>query len=489
MKVIKGVHIGGRTCLYRSPFIIAVFLFIAVFPLVPLCWGGEKIIKIPIQKQASQPSAKPVEKPGPAVSQPSDKPVAKPQAALPQPSDKPAEKPQAPVPPVQNRHAVTLDFELEMKRVEALIKVNEKNSDAYFNRAWLYEYKGDMQRALQDYSRSIELNKGMKDAFYNRGVVFSGMKKFEEALKDFSEVIRLEPAAADGYCNRGNIHFLMGKSDLAIADYNSGLQAAPNDADLLYNRAVAYLAKGDKAAAAEDLKNSARLFHDRTRKEFPELASQPPPQLKKAALDGQIMEFLGYMPEDLRQRVQGFEAARKKVEKAVLELEQKSKQILGDKFRRQGNALAFPIAGTDPRWAEVFGPKWSEMIRQKPDEPKFFYMACEFGWKEEVQVVQRLQACMENPSYCQESTPQNSAFHLKRMSGVWKLVDAKNPEEWKQVQAMGEGLAGIVEWANKTLSENKGKMADEEMLIGLAKGYMQKIMALSGKPKTAEKSN
>jgi hypothetical protein len=75
------------------------------------------------------------------------------------------------------------------------------------------------------------------------------------------------------------------------------------------------------------------------------------------------------------------------------------------------------------------------------------------------------------------------------MSGVWKLVDAKNPEEWKQVQAMGEGLAGIVEWANKTLSENKGKMADEEMLIGLAKGYMQKIMALSGKPKTAEKSN
>jgi len=476
----------------------------ALFSCPLFAWGGEQVIKIPIQKKSAQPDQKPVQESEAAAPQPASKPVQKPEAAAPQPAAKTVQKPEAAAPqpaaaPVQKKEAappppeiqpadISIDFEMEMKKVEALIRVNDRNADAYFNRAWLFEYKREYQRALQDYTKAIELNKSMKDAYFNRGVLYTGMKKFEEALKDFSEVIKLEPSAADGYCNRGNIHFRMGKPDLALADYNAGLKADPNDADLLYNRAVVQLTKGDKAAATEDLKNSARLFHDKTRKEFPELASPPPPQLKKGALEGNVMEFAEYMSGDLRQRVQGFEATRMKVEKSLQALEEKAKQLLGDKFHRKGNTLAFPIAGTDPRWAEVFGPKWPEMIKQRPDEPRFFYMTCEFGWKEEVQVVQRLEACLENPSFCQEAKPQNSAFHMKRVSGVWKLADAKNPEEWKQAQAFGEGMAGIIEWANKILSE-KGKTSHEEMLIGLAKGYMQRIMEISAKPKPAEKGS
>jgi tetratricopeptide (TPR) repeat protein len=430
--------------------VLSVF-FISSWTLPPPSWGQSKPVKMPIQKPAPQASQKPVEK----------------KEAVP--------------PPVQPEAG--LDLELEMKKTEALIRLNDKNAAAYFNRAWLYEYKGDMQRALQDYSKAIELDKGMKDAFYNRGVIFTRMKRFEEAVKDFSQVIKLEPSSADAYCNRGTIHFQMGKVDLALDDYNAGLKAGPEDADLLYNRALVYLAKGDKTAAAEDLKKSAQRFHDRTRREFPELASQPPAQLKKAALEGQVSEFLGFMPEDLRQRVQNFEATRIKVEKAVLEFEKKAKQSLGEKFRRQGSSLAFSITGTDPRWMEIFGPRWPEMIQQKPNEPRFFYMSCEFAWKEEIHVLQRLQACLESPSYCQEAAPQNSALHLKRVGGAWMLVDGKNPEEWKQVLALGEGLVGIIQWADQFISGQKGKVSDEEMLIGLAKGYMQKVMELTAKPK------
>ena len=84
---------------------------------------------------------------------------------------------------------------LEMKKLEALIQLNDKSAEAFFNRARLYEYKGDLQKALQDYGKAIELDKGMKDAFYNRGLVFARMKKYDEALKDFSEVLRIEPSA------------------------------------------------------------------------------------------------------------------------------------------------------------------------------------------------------------------------------------------------------------------------------------------------------
>lgn len=458
MKISGAVTTGGFAA------VAALFLFISLNLPAHTSWAQEKIKQPITQKPAALPGPKPVEKkdPGPAPVQ-----------------SAPASPAQAQSPP--SSPAATLDFELEMKRIEALIRVNDKNGEAYFNRACLYELKGDTQKAVEDYSKAIAIDKGMKDALYNRALLFSKGKKYEEALKDLSEVIKLDPSALDALCNRGSIHFQTGKMDLAVADYSAGLKIAPGDADLLYNRALAYLAKNEKEAAAQDLKKSAGFYHDRTRKEFPELSPQPPPALKKAAFEGRVVEFLSYMPADLVQRVQGFDATRIKVEKAMLELESKAKQLFGEKVRRQGNTLAFPIIGTDPRWAEVFGPKWPEMIKQSPKEPRFFYLSGEFAWKEEIQVVQHLQACLENPSLCRESAPPNSALQLKRLGGVWTIVDGKKAEEWKQAQAMGDGIAEILQWAGKFMAEKKGKGTDEEMLVHLAKEYVQKVTALSKK--------
>ena len=85
-------------------------------------------------------------------------------------------------------------------------------------------------------------------------------------------------------------------------------------------------------------------------------------------------EFLDYMPEQLREKVKGFEGVRIEVEKAFLELDQKAKQTLGEKVRRQGSTLAFSIEGKDPRWSDVFGPKWPDLVKQNPGEPRFFYV-------------------------------------------------------------------------------------------------------------------
>ncbi len=254
--------VGKETVWCRRLFLLSVLL-IPFFLFSSPSWGQGKTVKMPVPKPGPQPSAK-----------------------IP-------EKKEAPFFPTKDSPSATIDFELEMKKLETLIRLNDKNAEAYFNRARLYEYKGDSQKALQDYGKAIELNKAMKDAFYNRGLVFARLKKYEEAIKDFSEVIRIEPSAADAYCNRGNIYFQMGKMDPAIADYDAGLKVNPNDADLLYNRALAYLVKGEKGSATQDLRKSAQMFHDRTRRDFPELSPQPPSALKKAALEGKMAK--GYM--------------------------------------------------------------------------------------------------------------------------------------------------------------------------------------------------
>jgi tetratricopeptide (TPR) repeat protein len=157
-------------------------------------------------------------------------------------------------------------FEMKLTSLNNLIKLDETNADAFYNRGWLYVYKGDLQMAEKDYTKAIENKKRYVDAYYNRGLVYVKMKRYEQAIKDFSEVIKLKPNEVDAYCNRGNANFQLGKTDLALQDYIAALKIDPKDADLFYNRAVVYLAKGQKDKSQADFQKAAQLGHNKAKK-------------------------------------------------------------------------------------------------------------------------------------------------------------------------------------------------------------------------------
>jgi len=189
-------------------------------------------------------------------------------APIPKPSSRPApaqEAVKSPAPAAPSGTKDTLNFELEMKKINSLISVSDKNADAFFNRGWLYENKGDLQLAEKDYSKAIQLDKKHKDAYYNRGLLCIKMKKYEEAIKDFTEVVKLDPSAADALCNRGSAQLQLGRIDLALADFDAGLKIRSGDPDLLYNRGLAFLAKGNKPKAMEDFKKAAQAGHPKAK--------------------------------------------------------------------------------------------------------------------------------------------------------------------------------------------------------------------------------
>lgn len=165
-------------------------------------------------------------------------------------------------PPEGEKPKEAIDFALEMRKVNTLIGLSDKNPDAFYNRGWLYEYKGDMQMAEKDYSKAIVIDNNDVDALYNRGLLFAKQKKYDEAIQDFSAVITLNPRSADALCNRGSAYFQSGKPDLSVQDYDAALQLNPKDGDLYYNRAIVYLSKGDKPKATADFKKAAELGND-----------------------------------------------------------------------------------------------------------------------------------------------------------------------------------------------------------------------------------
>jgi len=235
---------------------VAVLIIAALLPLLAL------VLFIKSQHENFQKikSQMPMPKPPPRLIQ---KPPKKPDVKAPAKPPTPLSTPQTKEKPVPKE---VVDYELEMKRLNNLINLDDKNADAYYNRGWIYEYKGDLQMAEKDYSHAIEINKTHGDAYYNRGLVLAKSKKYEQAVKDFAEVIKLNPADIDARCNRGNAYLQLGKRDLALEDYNAALKIDPNDADSYYNRGVLYLDGGEKTKAMADFQKATQLGHKRAGK-------------------------------------------------------------------------------------------------------------------------------------------------------------------------------------------------------------------------------
>ena len=63
--------------------------------------------------------------------------------------------------------------------------------------------KGDSDRAIEDFNKTINLNPNYVDAHNNRGVAYGEKGDFDRAIKDFNKVIELNPNYAEVYSNRG----------------------------------------------------------------------------------------------------------------------------------------------------------------------------------------------------------------------------------------------------------------------------------------------
>ena len=196
--------------------------------------------------------------------------------ALPRVAEKPPERgipeavpqPGAPSPTMpaeEQPTAEVVDFESEMNALNALIDKNQKDVNAFYNRAWLHAFNKDLESAEKDYSWAIQVDEKNADAHYNRGLLYIKMEKYDLAIKDLSEAIRWNPTAVDAYCNRGNTYHQLGKTNLALQDYNAALKMDPNDADLYYNRAVVSLGRGEEQKATRDFQKAAQMGHKKAR--------------------------------------------------------------------------------------------------------------------------------------------------------------------------------------------------------------------------------
>ena len=101
----------------------------------------------------------------------------------------------------------------------------------YFNRGVAYGRKGEVDRAIADYTKAIALDPNVALAYTNRGSAYYRKGEYERAIADHSKAIAIDPNHANAYYNRGVAYEQKGDKDQAIADFRKVLEINPSDQD------------------------------------------------------------------------------------------------------------------------------------------------------------------------------------------------------------------------------------------------------------------
>lgn len=110
----------------------------------------------------------------------------------------------------------------------------------YSNRGIIHARRGQYERAVADYERSLALDPALVHALINRGNAFTRLRRFKQALDDY-DLARFYSEGRNGlvFYNRAMLFLQMGRLDHARADLLRALELQPES--LQYREALAAL--------------------------------------------------------------------------------------------------------------------------------------------------------------------------------------------------------------------------------------------------------
>lgn len=136
---------------------------------------------------------------------------------------------------------------------EKSLALQSDYADAYHNRGLIDMKKGMLDRALKDFTLAIKYKPKNFSLYNARGVAYYQMQDLTRAAADFNEAIKLQPAEYESYNNLGNLYLSRGMYAEAIAAYRRSLDINPGYAEANYNLGSTYYLQGDYRPAIDYL--------------------------------------------------------------------------------------------------------------------------------------------------------------------------------------------------------------------------------------------
>lgn len=133
------------------------------------------------------------------------------------------------------------------------IETDPKDYLAYYQRAKVYEFRNETEKAISDYSFLINSDAEsllVNFSYYYRALLYQQNNLLDEAIADYTKIIDVKfdkvPILANAYNNRGLAYDKKGRFDLAVGDLGKAIELMPKLINAHYNRGASYANMGVK---------------------------------------------------------------------------------------------------------------------------------------------------------------------------------------------------------------------------------------------------
>ncbi len=108
-------------------------------------------------------------------------------------------------------------------------ETREYRTIAYNNRGLAYQEKGEVDRAIANFTTAIKFSPNDARVYSNRGSAYATKGELDRAIANLSKAIALNPKYADAYNSRGVAYAKKDDREQAIADYRTALEIDPSN--------------------------------------------------------------------------------------------------------------------------------------------------------------------------------------------------------------------------------------------------------------------
>jgi len=136
-----------------------------------------------------------------------------------------------------------------------------ESSNSFFNLGFEKHKMGDLQSAVDWYSKALDTDPAFAMASLMRGIAQQQLKKYPEAIRDYSEVIMTgDPSfKVVGFYNRGIMKNMTGDFAGAIPDFSQAIELDKKMGAAFFHRGIAKSKTGDLDGRQEDFRQAALL--------------------------------------------------------------------------------------------------------------------------------------------------------------------------------------------------------------------------------------
>jgi len=90
-----------------------------------------------------------------------------------------------------------------------------KKAEDYYNRGDTRFKKGEIDRAIADFTKAIEKNPRFANAYYYREMAYHRKKDYDRVILDYTKATEINPRFAVAYTERALIYFIQKEYDKA----------------------------------------------------------------------------------------------------------------------------------------------------------------------------------------------------------------------------------------------------------------------------------